>query len=1231
MSTFIDIENALHQCGQGQFEKVVGAIMHARGVRGLTFLGSVVGKDKTRSGVPDAFASLDGRSFIFAACTTESGSRRVENKLISDVSECADATKIGVPVEAIDVLYLAYNSLLPPDALKRIATFAEDEGLRVQFLSVSELAGDLSRRYTWLAQDFFGIQVDTGQVLSEDAFMGAYDRGLLATSLDTQFLFRDADLSDALERLRKADLVVKGGPGTGKTRFALELVRKLAAQGCQVRCLLSKGLPLIQDIDRHFSDRGPYVVMLDDANRVNGLDPVVAAIRDRVPEGSVRFVFTVRNYALAEVRAALVALRQAPEELELAAFTQEETEKFLAEGFGVCNADFQRQIWRLSKGNARLATMAAKLALEAKSFSAITDLTRLYDAYYRVPIEHADGQGGMLIPVLALLSVLKSLRADNQEMISLLEQAFGWMSGSMWEAVLELHRLECVDLHRNRIARVSDQILASYAFFLVFVDRRTLSFRTLVDLLGPARLRSIGDVMFDIQNTMDRQRVRDGLVEDVNALLRSASGPFQLKLLQVFWYFAPDFALGTVAQAIEALDPSTGTPTFADNARFYAIDILAALACFSGDSTRRPSAVHLALRFLAKQPSHGGAVLSLFTDMHGYGIHHHSDQDEFQTQKDVTQALRLAPLAAEIARDFLIRYATKMLRTEFEGSFSEGMRITISRIRLTSKLAGPAYRNLLWEGLLECAGYPECIDTLLSLLWDYARHDRGGNDVVPVLAEDLQWVTKLFPAIATHDRPADCALASALNHRFASVGLEGFADIAAAFDSEVNQLARLVAPDLDKVIEDHEVEEAERRGRVIHAYADKDVATLVRIFLYATQIPGDNKYEVRTAWQWLLDHWAEHAPTKLLGVTESGLQGPMSGEFHAYGWVSALIRGCGKNATRVAIAATSIEAKAFWQQAFLTSLPENEITEADVDEYLEVLARPGTTSPWIRQLKHYIDASPRFLPRLIETLLTRDDAAEPLIAMLSHLDGQDLGLVREHMRNETELLARAYLKASVDASAHSCFDYSAALFDLLLDLHTGFINEYVRARIRKEQWVSRFTENHRDYSRLWKRSDWATRLVELLEALTVSVVCTHEEYLLAWLPARKEDGRLPTEVLNHLQTVVSQYAEHVGFMQIVFSGVSDLAVDQRLELWSTFLARNQNLDAFKALPLLPNHWNGSGSMVPVLQARVRFLERLAELMTTPALIGHRMHVSEDIREEQALVDAEVESDFAEPD
>jgi hypothetical protein len=119
--------------------------------------------------------------------------------------------------------------------------------------------------------------------------------------------------------------------------------------------------------------------------------------------------------------------------------------------------------------------------------------------------------------------------------------------------------------------------------------------------------------------------------------------------------------------------------------------------------------------------------------------------------------------------------------------------------------------------------------------------------------------------------------------------------------------------------------------------------------------------------------------------------------------------------------------------------------------------------------------------------------------------------------------------------------------------------------------------------------------------------------------------------MAHLQAVVEQHAEHVGFMRIVFSGVSGYSETQRLELWRIFLTKNQTMEAFNALPILPSHFHAHGSLVPVLQGHVRFLERLAELMTSPELMGHRMRLLERMRDQQQRVEAEVESDFIDLD
>lgn len=1231
MSALVDIESALAKCGQGQFEKLVGAFLRARGVQGLSLLGSVVGKEKTRAGVPDAFGSVDGKSFTFVACTTETGAKKVENKLLSDVVECVNAAKTGVPVEAIHLAYLAFNSVLSTDAQTRVVAAAETHGLRIRLLSVSELALDLSHHYPWLAKEFFGIEVDTNQILSVDAFIKAYDKGLLATPLETPFLFRETELTHAIDLVGRADLVIKGAPGAGKTRFALELVRHLEAAGWQARCVLSSEQPVVQDIARHFSATGRYVVLLDDANRVTGLEPVVGAIRDRVGEERVRFVFTVRSYAHREVLKALTALRHAPEELELGLFLQEQTQMFLDRGFGIRNGDFQRQIWRLSQGNARLATMAAKLALETQNFAVITDLTRLYDAYFRAPIERADAQGDMLVPVLALLGVLKTLRADATETIAQLEQAFGWDQGSVWTAVLELHRLECVELHRHRVARVSDQILASYAFFLVFVDRHSLSLRTLVDLWGGTRLRNISDAISSIENTMDSERIRAGLVDDVHVLLHAAEGARLLKLLHVFWYFEPEFALISAARAIEAMSASISELAFEEKAHFNDSDVLALLARLVDDDTQQVLALHLALQFLGKQPDQGGRVLSLLTDMRGFGIHHYSDRSEFKTQRTVATVLDAASRSDAAARQLLLRYAKTMLRTEFEGNFFEGRQVTFSRIRLTSNAANAAYRDILWESLLACAKYSDQADSLRDLLWDYAEQIRGYADMRPVLGADLPYVAKLTEAVASRDQPADGALAAALDRRFRSFDLEDFAELAASFESEVHQLLRRVATNWNRLGEDYEAEEKERRQCVVDNYAAEDVATLVRLFVVASQIPRQGNDELFKAWQFLLDRWAEHDPAKLVAVSEAGLPTSMALTFPLYAWVGALVRGCGRDQARSLIAAVPEGVRDAWRHAFLTSLPALEITPGDVEEYLVLVARPGVFAPWIRELQKFEQASPRFLARLLEVLLGRADGCAAIANVLSVLGTEDLNLIRDHLGNDPELLSRAYIKCATQAPVQSHFDHSAALMGLLIDLRPEFLGEYVRARIGDERWIFKSAENHRDYRRLWQRPDWSERFLELLQALTQPGVRVYDDYLAAWLPASSAHRQLPAEVMAHLQAVVDQHAHHTGFMRIIFSAVGSCAETQRLELLQLFLKRNQSLEAFEALPLLPSHFHASGSLVPVLQGHVRFLERVAELMSSPALMSHRIELLERMRDQQQRVETEVESDFMDLD
>jgi hypothetical protein len=65
------------------------------------------------------------------------------------------------------------------------------------------------------------------------------------------------------------------------------------------------------------------------------------------------------------------------------------------------------------------------------------------------------------------------------------------------------------------------------------------------------------------------------------------------------------------------------------------------------------------------------------------------------------------------------------------------------------------------------------------------------------------------------------------------------------------------------------------------------------------------------------------------------------------------------------------------------------------------------------------------------------------------------------------------------------------------------------------------------------------------------------------------------------------------------------------------------------LELEPSHWGGTGSMVPVLEGKIKFLESLLPLLSTTDLLKHKLRVNEMILSWKNEVERETKSDFLE--
>ncbi len=144
-------------------------------------------------------------------------------------------------------------------------------------IGLDQLGNDIFHECPILAHDFFGISIDSGQILPLDVFVAKHDANKMSAPLGTEFLLREKELEKAKSALRDSDVLLIAGPaGVGKTRFALELCRQLAEEnGYTVFVIKNNNLQLYEDLVSAVEEGKEYLVLVDDANELSGLHHVL--------------------------------------------------------------------------------------------------------------------------------------------------------------------------------------------------------------------------------------------------------------------------------------------------------------------------------------------------------------------------------------------------------------------------------------------------------------------------------------------------------------------------------------------------------------------------------------------------------------------------------------------------------------------------------------------------------------------------------------------------------------------------------------------------------------------------------------------------------------------------------------------------------------------------------------------------------------------------------------------
>ena len=1256
MTKLNQIQQALVAIDPAGFQKLCDLIISRQPrYKDLKPLGSVLGADKTSTGVPDSLIVLPEGGYAFAAYTTESTHAKLVAKLHADLADCFDEAKTDIPASEVREVFLYHTGRLTGGEIHDLIEYGKTRNCVVHPGDLHELSLYLYQKDPGLARDQLAIDVDTGQLLSPADWVAHYNKSSFATRLDTTFHFREAELGRALEALERCDLViVSGAAGVGKSRLMLEVGARFVDAHSEFSSVsvYHRGANIYDDVRAHFAGDGHYLIFIDDANRLTGaLSYFLQLLPEQTKNRRIKILATVREYALDKVRASLDrdGIRER-EEVPIERLTDEQIKALVSSETTINNPMYLDRISRLAQGNPRLAMMAADVARKANTLESIANAESLYEEYFRSIRDDIELlSNAHAIKVAGIIAFLRTVDRSNEALMSLIAAAFDVSPQEFWTAAEELHERELLDMYETEVVRFSDQVLATYLFAYSVFRRKLLPLAAIFAHFFPQHRPLIVDALNPALEAFGASLI-DDLRPQADALWASAtaSGDNNTieELIRLFWFIKQTETLRYIQNYIasleaEPLDVATLDFQKSSGSGEFPLSILGRFVM----PERVEVALALVCEFALKRPSALPAVLHVLC--HDFGFRPYNA--EYALQRSVLEGLWTRAengRHAFFARLYL-GVATAYLRTDQRFSESGGkMTINVITFMLPRTPALTELRRGIFEHLATLSSLDDLATPVLNFIDRYA----GGAAFMAATETITDDSQHLLPIIAETFTPDDPRYSEVAHKYFAFLRRTGITvpvEVQRRFDTPAAVLRQLLAPDFtdraELSLDEFRAWQRERLADHCGAFSHGDY---YEFFVQAATVQpaqsGHGRWQFDESIGYVFEDLEGRQPTLFVDVVAAYLDLGNPLAIIGYGVMQQLIARIGVGATEDLLRAREYQHKERWLFSFYAYIPATEITVAHLEALLHLYrtAAPEEIPRDFRYLEKYQSTNAGALATTVEIILGRQGESFLFRALLEFLFMPDMvtsGLLFSSFPgSQLATLKAAYFAAD---AAHAHMDHDGHAFNAILDVDRHFLHDALEHRLqvkqaREKRWLDEY-DDERNYDFLWHRDDYEvlmrTLLQDLFQLATGDAHIYVHHYLKIFFGLRhlrvSTHPVLLSRRLSLLRALVTERSQDTAFMQFISAVVGDLPDDEKRELIATFLQSNQQPKDFKRLGLLPSHHTWTGSAVPMIQREMEFLETLLPLVNTVALLEQRAYLEQRIAELREWADGEKRSDF----
>lgn len=717
MSRINKIQTKLLELEGGRFQKLCDSLLFRKyktEIERIEPFGSELGTDKTVKGHPDSyFVSADG-DYTFIEYSTQK--TQVFKKIKEAISACIKENVLQVNSLKISRIIIFHLHKLTPEQDNELIKNCLEKHIELQIFGIGHLSHEICWNYPEIANEFLQISFDTGQIQSIEVFIR--EKSQLIT-LENEFLFRGSEM-EQIEAGLKTNLitVISGKPGNGKTRLAIEALKKIRSERLDSSCYIMdcKAASVANDLPNILSGSEDLYLLIDDGNRFDELEYIIHALSSKQSNRHIGILVTIRDYALADVRSRLSAHKF--REISLSALERNQLSEILRLR-GIPDQLQRDMICDRAFGNPRIAIMAADVLLKANNPESIRDVFQIYKEFFSALDRKLSDKANEAKKVMAVISYFHVLNREWEIMQGIYEM-LGVSEDDFWDCLRELYELELVDIFKDgRICKIADQIQATYYFYLYVICEEKVEFLALLNRFMWQNSFRMCEAIEACAYTFDFERVQQRVLPAILNLWeeRKQENDFgKLKIIgETFWLFMPAENLKFLKLLLDRPEMrrfQVETTTIGVNPDRWIFQMLGQTCRL--DDTSISMALELSCQFLESEPKYIAefeefikGAFAYHTSAGRYLLPRHNLLFDLLTERGAS-SLILASAYAQIAVVFL--------KLNHESSFMEGMKFSIARFQIgLADHIIELHRKIL-SGLRNCSR-----DDLLRFLKEYSN------------------------------------------------------------------------------------------------------------------------------------------------------------------------------------------------------------------------------------------------------------------------------------------------------------------------------------------------------------------------------------------------------------------------------------------------------------------------------------------------------------------------------